>query len=205
MVEDGISMSIDASELERRTKLVVDEYEGIVPYCEAFYIHSIIYSADRADKAFRRFERACRNSASATVVTSAVHEALGHAAALSRFFWPSRNNDLAKARATKLRRAFALDGTSPLRNRRLRDSLEHFDERLDHFLLLNDAGYFFPAPMMDDHALADDPMSRIFKLVDPTNGYFVVLNEKYCFKPLSSEVRRILASAQKMSGGGRLP
>jgi hypothetical protein len=200
----GVAMSIDANELKRRTKLVVDEYEGIVPHCETFYIHSIIYSADRADKAFKRFKRARRNNASAIVITSAVHEALGHAAALSRFFWPSLNNELAKARATKLRRAFTLDETSPLKNRRLRNSLEHFDERLDHFLLLNDAGYFFPAPIIDDYALADGSAGRIFKLVDPANGYFVVLNEKYCFEPLASEVRRVLVSAQRMSDGGRL-
>jgi hypothetical protein len=197
-------MNIDANELKRRTKLVIDKYEGIVPHHEAFYIHSIIYSADRADKAFRRFKRACRNNGSAVVITSAVHEALGHAAALSRFFWPSRDNGMANARSTKLRSTFDLNEKSPLRNRRLRNSLEHFDERLDRFLLANDVGYFFPAPMIGDYTLADDSSGRIFKLVDPANGYFVVLNEKYCFEPLASEVRRVLTSARKMSDNGKL-
>lgn len=105
-------MDIDSNELKRRTALVAKDYGGILPYCEAFYIHSIIYSADRADRAFRRFRRACRNGASAITVASAAHEALGHAAALSRFFWPARQSDLTKARAIKLRQAFAIDETS---------------------------------------------------------------------------------------------
>jgi hypothetical protein len=200
----SLAMNSDASELERRTELVVAEYGGIVPYCETFYIHSIIYSADLANKAFRRFRRACRNNASKTVVVSAVHEALGHAASLSRFFWPSRDGKIAKARAGKLRLAFALDESSPLRNRHLRDSLEHFDERLDRFLLKNDDGYFFPTPLVGNHALADDASGRIFKLVDPTGCHFVVLNEKYCFEALPSEVQRVLALAQRMSHNGRL-
>lgn len=66
------------------------------------------------------------------------------------------------------------------------------------FLLSNDSGYFFPAPMLEYHRLADESMGKIFKLVDPINGYFVILNEKFEFFPLIDEVERILALTRRM-------
>ena len=39
---------IDEAEVDRRAKLVVDEYEGVVNYAVIFYLRSIAYSATRA-------------------------------------------------------------------------------------------------------------------------------------------------------------
>jgi hypothetical protein len=197
-------MEVTEAEIQRRQELVANQYDGILPYCEVFYIFSIHYSADRAIQAFRRFERSYKENEDAISVTSAIHEALGHTAALSRFFWPSRDKGVAKARAKRLRKAFDLDDSSPLRDRRLRDALEHFDERLDQFLLLNDTGHFFPAPVVDDHLLADEPTAKLFKLVDAEHGIFVILGEKYQFVPLINDVRRILSVTQPMAEHGRL-
>lgn len=47
---------LDKTALEQRTSMVIDQFEGIVPQYEAFYIHSIIYAADRANEAFNRFD-----------------------------------------------------------------------------------------------------------------------------------------------------
>ena len=154
--------NLNKEEIDLRAALVADECAGIhLPY-EAFYIHSIIYSASRAGDAFRRFDIARAVNDTEENQVSAVHEALGHAAALSRFFWPSGRSAgtaqavkrLRAARATKLRAAFNLTDDSPLRDRHLRDSLEHFDERLDHYLLTNDAGYFFPSARIGRAELA---------------------------------------------------
>lgn len=106
--------------------------------------------------------------------------------------------------AATLRKAFQLDDSSPLKDRSLRDALEHFDERLDQFLLVNDAGHFFPTPMIDDHTLVDEPTAKIFKLVDPTEGYFAILGKKYQFEPIMPEVARILTLATSMVEKGRL-
>lgn len=43
---------MDKQEQQRRAKIVVEEYNGILPYFEAFYIHSIIYAAAQAEVAF---------------------------------------------------------------------------------------------------------------------------------------------------------
>lgn len=59
---------------------------------------------------------------------------VGHAAALSRYFWPSPSGgkkpqlqNLKQKRGEFLRNVFKLDEHSPLHNRDLRNAWEHFD------------------------------------------------------------------------------
>lgn len=198
------------SELGQRADFVVRECDGIMPGYEAFYIQSIIYSAQAAADAFEYFESAVINRANAATIVFLVQEALTHSAALSRFFWPSPQSSasikkLSLARASRLRRAFIID-KSPLEDRNLRNALEHFDERLDEFLL-NDplAGTFFPAPLVQPHHLNDDPICHAFRSVDPEAMIFVVFGTKYDFKDIVEDVQRILALAKMYDRDGRLP
>lgn len=200
------NQEVTADEKERAA-LIIQDYGGILPYHEAFYIASIIYSAERADAAFRRFERTLQNSEETSQTMAAVQEALTYAGALSRFFWPMNSkNEIAVSRGQKLREAFELHDTSALRNRELRNAFEHFDERLDGYLTQDHVGYFFPAAKVDDHALADDKIGHIFKLVDPKEGICVILGQKFEFWPIKAEVQRILSLALQMDeNGARLP
>jgi len=190
----------------------LSSFGGIQPHAEVFYIFSILYSSDRCLEAFKRYDRMKKDNDSASVLISTVQEAIAHAAALSRFFWPSEiggknTNEMGKLkrkRAEKLREKFNLDDTSVLKNRNLRNAWEHFDEKLDYYLLQNDAGYFFPTPLIDDHTLADDPVGKIFKLLDPVNECFVLLNEKYFYNSIREEVQKIYNKASIKSKNGRL-
>jgi len=205
---------LSEAELNRRATLLIDKFAGINPPTETFYIRSILYSASRARSAFERFAEAHSKAGEAQDQVSLVHEALGHSASLSRFFWPSRLggrktqvlNSLKEARAARLRQSFELDDDSALKNRKLRDFLEHFDERLDQYFLRNDSGYFFPDAMIGEATLADDPSGHIFKLVDPTSSCFVLLGEKHFFEGIPKEVFRIYDRAREFdSNGGKLP
>ena len=69
--------------------IVASEWDGIVPTIEAFYLHSIIYSASRCIDAFLRYESLDKTQDNVEELVSIVQEAVGHAAALSRYFWPS--------------------------------------------------------------------------------------------------------------------
>lgn len=205
---------LSKAEIERRADLIVREWDGIAAPFEAFYLQSIIYSASRAADAFQRYDvaRAVRDTEANQV--SAVHEALGHAASLSRFFWPSGLGPragtplgrLKDARSTKLRRAFDLTDESPLRDRNLRDALEHLDERLDSYCLANDSGYFFPSARVADIELAREPDGHFFRLVDPAQSRFACLGVEHCFGPVRSEVTRVLELAGAFDkAGSRLP
>ena len=202
--------TLDKTEVDRRATILVENCDGIYPPFEAFHILSVLYSTSRSLAAFRRYSSAISRGAGDDTIVSAVHEALGHAAALSRFFWPSRVEAkkssgvqlLKNTRARKLRQAFDLNEDSPLKDRRLRNALEHFDERLDRYMLADSAGFFFPGPMVGDHQLADDPTGHIFKLVDPKAQCFVLLGEKFYFRPLRKEVSRVHRRANEMDRKG---
>lgn len=201
---------MDKQELERRAEILLRDYRGILPHAEAFFLHSIIYSARRALRAFEEYEALTRDQDHAEQLVSAVQEAVGHAGALSRYFWPSKVGFNAKrpldrikdCRAEKLRTSFNLTEKSPLYNRSLRNAWEHFDERLDAYLIENDSGYFFPGCVLDTHTLADDPMGHLFKLIDPAAECLVLLGEKYFFAPIREEVRTVfdLALAAERNG-----
>ena len=206
-VDGWVNSKMDKNTSNERACLVVDQYGGILPYYEAFYIHSIIYSAERSLAAFERFTAALAGSGSESLIVASVQEALAHAAAVSRFFWPMHDeNRLAVARGNRLKNAFELGDSSPMKWRKLRNAFEHFDEDLDKFLLQDQAGHFFPGPLVAPHGLANESNGHIFRLVDPENGICVLLGEKFEFRPIQQEVRRVLLRAQEMdSKGCRLP
>ncbi|WP_376985504.1 hypothetical protein [Bosea sp. R86505] len=189
------------SEGERqvRAKMTVSDHEGIYPVYGAFYVHAILYAAGRADASFARFGTALQADGSPAEIVASVHEALGHAAALSRFFFPADKGPLARARAAKLRRQFAVSNSSPLVDRALRNALEHFDERLDDYLLGDIVGHIFPGPIMGDAELADEPGGHIFRLVDPVKEIFVLLGQKHDFGAVRVEVQRIAELARRIA------
>lgn len=195
---------MDEDVRKEREALIAREYHGIYPVYETFYIHSIIYAAERSETAFKRFDESVAAVWSPELIFATVQEALTHAGALSRFFWPIKNekSNLAVARDNKLRDAFALDDTSALKWRKLRNAFEHFDEDLDRFLLEDPAGCFFPTPLVDDQALANESIGHIFKLVDPKHGICILLGEKFEFRPIRGEVQRILSRAREMDEQG---
>lgn len=186
---------ISDEELLRRAELVT-EMGGIMPHCRAFYSLSLRYSVTRAHQSFERYETSRIAGDTDEEQVSYVHEALGHSASLSRFFWPSglgnkKFKKLRFARAKALRERFSIDDRSALKRRTLRDSLEHYDERLDKYCLSKDSGYFFPSAMIGDSDLADDPTGSIFRMVDPSKKIFVVMGEKHEFGLIQLEIKRL--------------
>jgi len=191
--------SLTTEEIDSRAKIITEDCEGIHPPLEAFYIHSLLYSSGRCLEAFERYEHYKNKDVNPEYLVSLIQEAVGHAAALSRYFWPSPQGKkdqpnvkkLKEARGEKLRSSFELNKNSALFNRDLRNAWEHFDERLDLYLLEHEAGMFFPSCVVDSHKLADDPVGHIFKLLDPDTECLVLMGSKYFFTPIREEVSRV--------------
>lgn len=204
----------DSAELEKRARLIVEEYDGILPYFEAFYLISIHYSSGRCLESFYHYAQIKnQDDVIPDYMISVVQEAIGHAAALSRYFWPSPSGTksqknlqaLKSKRGKKLRESFNLDDTSPLFNRELRNAWEHFDERLDKYLAGRDSGMFFPTCQIGSHKLSDDPVDQYFKLLDIEAECLVLMGEKYFFGPIRSEVERIVTkNTDFFNNGARL-
>jgi len=191
-------------ERRERENLVVSQSGGILPMCEAFYIEALGYCAGRARSAFLRFDQTLTDAEDQAATVATAHEALTHVAALSRYFWPASKKPLHLARAMKLREALGIDDASPLADRGLRNALEHFDERLDTFLLQDPVGYMFPGPLVGEASLNDDALGHLFRLVDPDSQVFVLLGERYEFGPMRDAVDDIVEKLAR-TAGGRLP
>ncbi len=207
-------MSTGNEELEQRAAVVVSDYDGIVSPQEAFYIHSILYSSGRCLEAFEHFEHMKEQDVQPAYLVALIQEAVGHAAALSRYFWPTAKGskkihnqlEMRMMRGQKLRAAFEVDESSALFNRDLRNAWEHFDERLDTYLISHIAGMFYPDAIIDSHTQADDPVNHIFKLLDIEHECLVLLNQKYFYKPIWLEASRIFELANQFGkSGARLP
>lgn len=199
-----MSGALTTEEAKRRADIVKRE-GGILPYCEVFYIDAMSYSARLSLASFDRFARAVLHWRESEMFIS-LQEALTHAAALSRYFWPARDKDLHASRAARLRLAFDVNDESPLRNRNLRNALEHFDEKLDEFLLSDPVGGIVPGPIVAPHMDADDALGSVFRLIDPIELVVVIFGNKYEFAPVKDEVERILNLTNQFDkAGGRLP
>lgn len=182
-------------------QIEIEKEGGILPMFEVFYLESIKYAAERANAAFVRFDEALVNGDIQGLVVANIQEALTHIGELSRIFWPSRDNGISNLRAQKLRRAFGLDETSPLKNRDLRDALEHFDERLDNYLKDFPVGQLITDPVVGPIDKLAPPI-RIFRMVDPVSLIFVMLDQKYEFGDLRSTTRLVQETAEKMLRNG---
>ena len=189
---------MDDTERRRRIGIIVNDCGGIQPAYVAFYVEAIFYAAERSRLAFDRFSDLVATDGSPSDIVASVHEALGHAAALSRFFFPVDRGPLPRARAANLRQLFAISNGSALQDRALRNALEHFDERLDDYLLGDIAGYLFPGPMVADAALADDPNGHIFRMVDPDTETFVLLGRRHAFGAMRAEIAAIADLAVRL-------
>lgn len=189
--------NIDHDELERRAQAVAEKCNGMQPHCLIFYQISVRYSAERCLESFSHYEEIKNQQTDADYLVSILQEAVGHAAALSRYFWPSFSGkksqlqNLKQKRGEFLRNLFRLDKNSPLYNRNLRNAWEHFDERLDVYFIENMAGMFYPISMIGSHTAADSQTAHVFKLIDPEEECLVLMNNKYFFAPIREEVLKI--------------
>lgn len=190
-------------EREQRSSIAIEQFSGIIPYAEAFYLQSIIYDCERSVTAFTELRVYLLEACSDAVCFALLQQALMHAASISRYFWPQRSKDgLANARATKLRAAFGIADDSPLADRGLRNSLEHYDERLDMFMLEDHFGVLQPWPVIG--RIEDDRQGTLhrFKLLDPTQEACVILGERFEYGAIRKAVRSVLARALRFQRNG---
>lgn len=209
----SVHRTLTDDELIRRADIVVRDYSGVVPYFEVVFLHSMLYASGRSLESFERFRCIHDPRASPDYAVSVVQEAVGHAAAVSRFFWPAVSmkrepaslRKMRELRGQRLRTAFAMTDKSPLANRGLRNAWEHFDERLDRYQLQIGGGIMLPGCHIESHEIADDPAGYTFKVLDPVAECLVLLGERFFYGAIRDEVARVHQIALEWDRkGGRL-
>lgn len=197
--------------LRNRAKILTEQFGGVLPQQEVFYIASIQYSSGRALELFELFESS-KGSLDPEGLTNILQEALIHVAALSRYFWPTGRfkkkqtplENVASVRGIKLRSAFDVSDDASIKCRDSRNAWEHFDERLDQYLIMNDSGCFYPDCQIGSHTQADEEVVHIFKLLDLECSCLVLMNEKYFFGEIHQEVKRVYNKTLEFTKTGRL-
>ena len=183
------------------------------PY-EAFYIQSMLFNARAAAGSIEQINAVMHvvqeNSPEDPVSALPVHLLLEHlqnlilhAAALSRYFWPSR--DKHEWRGAQLRRALSVGDDSPLKSRDLRNAIEHFDERLDVYLEEGLTGHIIPAYVGPMPKSGGVPL-HLFRAYFVDTGEFELLGQRFNMPLIAGEVLRVEAGLRRMDGNGsRLP
>ena len=185
------------------------------PY-EAFYIEAMLFSTKSAAKSvtvltecLAQIERwpddpSLRERDTDAILDNFQNIAI-QGAALSRYLWPSKDRGLHRLRARHLRRALGAKRDSPVRNRDLRNQMEHFDERLDLYLDSGIVGNIFPSYIGPFSGNQQVP-THLFRAYYFDTGVFEVLGHRYAMQPIADEIGRIHdALVECTLSGFRLP
>lgn len=168
------------------------EFE-IHPFDEAFYIesllkktHSILNDAKSLNNFWMKRNYHCKND---NMILDLFENIILDAGGISRFFWPSKNHGHYKIRAEKLREVYHIDDSSVLKNRDMRNYIEHFDEKLDDFLKEFSTWkvmrkYVGPFNLVDDNR-------TFFRAYFYDKDIFKMFNIEYEMEPIIDEIRRI--------------
>jgi hypothetical protein len=173
--------------------------KGIWAPYEAFYIHAMLFNTRSAatsiecvSTALEQVSRSLSGDAFAQLGRSSMlcelQDIILQAAGLSRYFWPVRKGH--EVRAEQLRAAFDVADNNPLKNRDLRNEIEHFDERLDAYISDGIAGYIFPefVGLLPE---GDGVPTHIFRAYYINTGVFEMLGKRYEIEPIAHEIIRV--------------
>jgi hypothetical protein len=185
------------------------------PY-EAFYIQSMLFNTTSALQSCSIAEKIVEKILIEEIdpqekkdsLLDCLQNVVNQSGAISRYFFPSRDGvkgtdkkTIHRDRGQYLSRVFDVKDDSALINRSLRNSIEHFDERLDLYLQEGIVGYIFPSLILPEPEDSDVP-HHIFRAYYLKEGIFQVLGERYEIQPIVDEVARIHNLLVKFAGNG---
>jgi len=138
-------------------------------------------------------------------VLNHLQNAIIHAGAVSRHFWPTKGKGAAarktQARGALLRRQCEIKDDSPLADRRLRNAIEHFDERLDAYLANGIVGIILPHYVGQSIEQSGIP-GHIFRAFYTDSLVFEIIGERYEIPPLIDELQRLEGALEAKNRGG---
>ncbi len=172
---------------------------------EAFYVESlfnktrsILNDVESLNKFWKNGNHNCKND---NTILDLLQNIILNVGGISRFFWPPSKDVYHKSRGEKLREVYHVSDSSILKNRDMRNVMEHFDEKLDDFLRKNEIykvmqKYVGPLSYVDDNR-------TFFRAYFYDKQIFKMLNVEYEIKPIVDEIRRIhqILLLQKENGG----
>ncbi|MDB4902389.1 MAG: hypothetical protein JWQ63_1670 [Mucilaginibacter sp.] len=187
-----------------------EEQMGIWPPHEAFYLESMLTVTRTAMYALGRLQVSLKAWSEGLPVNDYeiidyVQNLIIGAGAISRYFWPSDKKPIHQNRAKALRDAFDIKDDNPLKDRKVRNFVEHFDENLDEFLAKFPIGVFMPS-FVGERPPEQQVRTSLFRAYYVDDHTFHALEHEYAMLPIIKELHglhQLLEQAAR--DGGRLP
>jgi len=186
----------------------------IWPPFEAFYIDSMMFNTQSAVSSIETLEIELQcipneytiedlKQLNAELILNNLQNLILQAAAISRYFWPARKSH--EWRGSQLRKTFDIEEDSPLKSRDLRNSLEHFDEKLDKYLAGGLVGIVIPQ-FVGPRSYQDGIPRHFFRAYFLDEETFQLLGKCYEVPPITSAVLEVHNQLQEFDeNAGRLP
>jgi hypothetical protein len=176
------------------------------PFNEVFYIESLLnktralfHDVELLNHIWKNGNHDYKND---DIILDLFQNIIINTGGISRFFWPSKNRGVYKIRSEKLREIYQVNSSCVLKNRKMRNFIEHFDENLDIFLNKFTNGLVIPKYVGPISYINDD--TRIFfRAYFYDIQVFKMLNVEYEIKPIINEINRIhkILLLQQENGG----
>lgn len=174
-----------------------------------FYVEEVALQARFALLALEEVEQRAAQGSTETALLAQTHAFLVFAGNVSKLLFPGRPRDkelvaVTERRKLLLRAALQVDETSPLASRDLRHHLEHFDERLDKYLL-NFRGLLAPylivperptSVSLEDEQTFEGDELYLMRCLDTSRLAFSFLGEEVELRPVADELARVYANAR---------
>ena len=109
-----------------------------------------------------------------------------HSANISKIIWPSKEET-----RSEILEALGLPSELSLRNRRLRNHLEHYDERLEEWYRESKYHIYVDLNLVPPNAIAGIDPRDMLRNLDPTTLRFLFRGEEYDLKRLYQEIDTI--------------
>lgn len=163
------------------------------PSCQAFYIESMLSISSSAIDSIEKLATIFDPSEDLSnfqqeEILDWIQNIVTQSAALSRYFWTVKVKEkIHKQRSQYLRRVFEISEESAIKNRDLRNLIEHFDENLDIFVSKAVVGTILPNYVGVEPDTEDVPL-HVFRAYYNRIGVFEVLGHRFELQPLVDEI-----------------
>lgn len=169
-----------------------DDYKIWFPH-EVFYIESLL-SITRTVMCEKNVtiifleEIENKNFKNQKLLIDSVQNIINQSALISRFFWPVSKESVHKKRGQKLRQVYGITESNLLKNRDVRNFIEHFDEKLDLYLNQFITGLIIPSYVGPRISLEAKHLFRAYFIDE---AIFKILDLEYAIIPIVDEIERI--------------
>ncbi|GAB3587731.1 hypothetical protein [Calidifontibacter terrae] len=186
------------------------DHTALDDHARSVYLQEIIQQASAGVLAAQATFHSALGSQSAGALFHNARGVANASAMVSKLLWPSsprrgegedaaqfqRRKALAQVRGPELRELLEVAEDSPLQNRRVRDAVEHFDERLDRRLSSPDRNIMRDSvgpPNMIHFAEATEPF--YLNHYDPASTIFTILGDEVNLHEMHAHLSRLLEAA----------